>query len=88
MYQLRIFRDDFLRRLKTRYDPTSRASAFQKHMDSILRGIEAEDAAGGDGGEEMLEALRSAFRCVHPDSNGFRSVSEYLYFRRQNVGAE
>ena len=55
-------------------------------MDGIVDGIETEDSAGGDGGKEMLEALRQGFRCVRPD-RGFQSVDEYLQFRRQNVGA-
>ena len=55
-------------------------------MDDIVRGIKAEDAVGGDGGQEMLNALRGAFRFVHPD-NGFLSINDYLHFRRFNVGA-
>ena len=55
-------------------------------MDGIVDGIEAEDATGGDGGKDMLGALRQAFRCVHPDRE-FRNVDNYLEFRRENVGA-
>ena len=55
-------------------------------MEDILRSIELEDEAGGDGGKEMLDALRDAFRCVHPEKN-FHSVDDYLRFRRLNVGA-
>ena len=55
-------------------------------MDDIVHGIKSEDAAGGDGGKEMLNALRDAFRYVHPDK-GFRNVNDYLHFRRFNVGA-
>ena len=55
-------------------------------MDDILQGIDSEDAVGGDGGKEMLDALRDAFRCVHPERD-FRNVDEYLQFRRLNVGA-
>ena len=55
-------------------------------MDGIVDGIKAEDAAGGDGGKDVLEALRQAFRCVHPDT-GFQNVDDYLQFRRKNVGA-
>ncbi|KAG8528869.1 uncharacterized protein KY384_006558 [Bacidia gigantensis] len=86
--QLHIFRNDFIRRLQGRRDPDAKVSAFQNHVDSIVQGIEAEDAAGGDGGREMIDALRGAFKCVHPPEQGFRSVAEYLTFRRQNVGAD
>lgn len=55
-------------------------------MDDIVRGIECEDAAGGDGGKEMLDALRDAFRYVHPDK-GFQTIKDYLHFRHFNVGA-
>ena len=55
-------------------------------MDDILHGIESEDAVRGDGGKEMLDALRDAFRCVHPERD-FRNIDEYLQFRRLNVGA-
>ena len=55
-------------------------------MDHILCGIDSEDKAGGDGGREMLNALRNAFRNVHPERS-FRSVDDYLQFRRLNVGA-
>ncbi|KAJ6197248.1 isoprenoid synthase domain-containing protein [Bipolaris maydis] len=51
-----------------------------------VAGIYEEDAAGGNGGHEMLEALRGAFRCVHPEGN-FPTVDSYLAFRRLNVGA-
>ena len=47
-----------------------------------------EDAKGGNGGREMLQALRNAFQCVHPDEGGFKNVNDYLRFRRSNVGAE
>ena len=56
-------------------------------MFDIIHGIESEDAAGGNGGKEMLDALRDGFRCVHPDKRGFQSIDEYLQFRRLNVGA-
>ena len=81
-----MLRNDFLRRLEGHHTPNSKPSAFQNYMDGIIAGIEAEDLAGGDGGKEMLEALRQEFRCVRPD-RGFQSVNEYLQFRRQNVGA-
>ena len=55
-------------------------------MDDIVEGIKSEDAAGGDGGKEMLDALRGAFRYVHPKEE-FHSIHEYLHFRRFNVGA-
>ena len=55
-------------------------------MDDILCGIDSEDKAGGDGGKEMLDALRNAFRNVRPERS-FRSVDNYLQFRRLNVGA-
>lgn len=81
-----MFRNDFLHRLEGHHTPNSKPSAFQSYMDGIVDRIEAEDSAGGDGGKEMLDALRQGFRCVRPDK-GFSSVNEYLYFRRQNVGA-
>ena len=81
-----MFRNDFLRRLEGHHTPNSKPSAFQSYMDGIVDSIEAEDSEGGDGGKEMLEALRQGFRCVRPD-RGFQSVDEYLQFRRQNVGA-
>ena len=82
-----MFRNDFLRRLEGHHTPDSKPSAFQTYMDGIIADIEAEDSAGGgDGGKEMLEALRQGFRCVRPDRD-FQSVNEYLQFRRQNVGA-
>ena len=40
----------------------------------------------GNGGEEMIEALRGAFRCVHAAEH-FQTVNDYLEFRRSNVGA-
>lgn len=55
-------------------------------MDDIVHGIKSEDAAGGDGGKDVLNALRDAFRCVHPDKD-FRSMNDYLHFRRFNFGA-
>ena len=81
-----MFRNDFLRRLEGHHTPNFKPSVFQSYMDGIVEDIEAEDSAGGDGGKEMLEALRQGFRCVRPDK-GFQSVNEYLQFRRQNVGA-
>ena len=69
------------------YSSDATPSAFQNHMDDIVQGIKDEDAAGGDGGKEMLEFLRDGFRCVHPDDDGFRSVDDYFEFRRLNVGA-
>ena len=67
--------------------PDSSTSAFQRHIDDIIHGIKSEDATCGDGGQEMLNALRGAFRCVHPDKGGFQSIKDYLRFRRLNVGA-
>ena len=55
-------------------------------MSDIVHGIELEDTIGGDGGKEMLDALRDAFRYVHPDE-GFQTMNDYLHFRRFNVGA-
>lgn len=51
-----------------------------------MKAIWEEDAIAGNGGREMVEALRDAFRCVHPEGE-FKSVEEYLEFRRLNVGA-
>ena len=56
-------------------------------MYDIIDGTDSEDAAGGDGGKEMLDALRDGFRCVHPDKKAFQSIDDYLQFRRLNVGA-
>lgn len=81
-----MFRDDFLRRLDTRREPSCESSALQRHINDIIRGMGTEDTAGGDGGKEMLDALRTAFRYVHPETR-FQSVDEYLEFRRKNVGA-
>ena len=81
-----MFRDDFLRRLDSRREPSYESSPLQRHINDVIRGIEAEDTAGGDGGKEMLEALHAAFRYVHPETR-FQSVDEYLEFRRKNVGA-
>ncbi|KAL8665315.1 MAG: hypothetical protein Q9202_002366 [Teloschistes flavicans] len=61
------------------------STPLQSHLDDIVRGIEFEDSAGGTGGKEMLDELRNAFRCVHP--NEFKNVEDYLEFRRYNVGA-
>ena len=55
-------------------------------MNEILDGINSEDLAGGDGGREILGALRSAFRCVHPHKE-FQNINDYFNFRRLNVGA-
>jgi hypothetical protein len=55
-------------------------------LNEVVKSIHEEDAAGGNGGHEMLDALRGAFRCVHPEGN-FSTVNEYLKFRRLNVGA-
>ena len=55
-------------------------------MNEILDGIDLEDLAGGDGGREMLDALRGAFRCVHPHKE-FYNIHDYFHFRRLNVGA-
>jgi hypothetical protein len=46
-----------------------------------------EDGMSGNGGKEMLQALLAAFKCVHPPEEGFKSLKEYLSFRRLNVGA-
>ena len=86
--QLSIFRNDFLSRLESYHAEDPCSSPLQRHIDCMIRGIEGEDAAGGDGGKEMVQALRGAFRAVRPDESGFRDVSDYLDFRRQNVGAE
>lgn len=56
-------------------------------MHEIVNGVESEDAASGDGGRDLIETLRDAFRCVHPHLKGFQNVDEYLHFRRFNVGA-
>ncbi|KAJ5051262.1 isoprenoid synthase domain-containing protein [Bipolaris maydis] len=81
-------RDDFFSRFDgPRARRSERApSALQTHLDETVAGIYEEDAAGGNGGHEMLEALRGAFRCVHPEGN-FPTVDSYLAFRRLNVGA-
>ena len=81
-----MFRNDFLRRLEGHHTPNTKPNAFQSYMDGIVESIEAEDSADGDGGKEMLEALRQGFRCVHSDG-GFANVDEYFQFRRKNVGA-
>ena len=81
-----MFRNDFLRRLEGHYTRNSKLSAFQSYMDGIVNSIEAEDSAGGNGGKEMVEAMRQAFCCVHPDRR-FLNGDEYLQFRRENVGA-
>ena len=89
--KLRMFRDDFIRRLEGGYTKEDRPkSALQQHIDSLVHDIEAQDASsGGTGGREMLDALKGAFHCVRPNTKeGFPTLSSYLNFRRQNVGAE
>ncbi|KAF2128088.1 hypothetical protein P153DRAFT_367982 [Dothidotthia symphoricarpi CBS 119687] len=61
-------------------------SPLQQHLDDVVSSIYDEDAAGGNGGHGILQALRSAFRFVHPEGNFF-SVQQYLEFRQLNVGA-
>ncbi|KAL8787403.1 MAG: hypothetical protein Q9195_007778 [Heterodermia aff. obscurata] len=85
---LDIFRDDFIRRLEGRQDSNATLSSLQSHIKSIVESIKLEDTRGGNGGREMLQALRNAFQCVHTDEGGFKSVNDYLHFRRSNVGAE
>jgi len=52
-------------------------SELQRHLDGTVDSIYSEDAAGGNGGHEMLQALRGAFRCVHPEGT-FSTVESYL----------
>ena len=85
--QLRIFRNDFLHRLQGKTESKASDSAFQQYMDSVIQRIRKIDAAGGNGGMEMVDSLRGAFTHVHPNINDLQSVPEYLEFRRQNVGA-
>lgn len=35
----------------------------------------------------MVESMQNAFTCVHLNGGGFRSVAEYVDFRRENVAA-
>ena len=83
---LAFFRDDFIRRLAGHHSSTT--SKLQKHIDEVVHSIHLKDAEdGGNGGKEMLQALREAFCCVRPEEGGFKSVQDYLRFRRYNVGA-
>lgn len=86
--QLSDLRNDFFGRFdgsRARGNPGT-SSELQNHLDETVNSIYEEDAAGGNGGHEMLQALRGAFRCVHPE-NEFPTVESYLAFRRLNVGA-
>ncbi|KAF2228525.1 hypothetical protein EV356DRAFT_562544 [Viridothelium virens] len=86
--QLSDLRDDFFGRFdgpRAKRSP-GRLSALQRHLDETVRIIDNENTVGGNGGHEMLQALRGAFRCVHPEGN-FPTVERYLEFRRLNVGA-
>nr|ULA45395.1 (+)-alpha-trans-bergamotene synthase NsBERS [Nectria sp. HLS206] len=85
--QLNHFRNDFLNHFQ---DPgvlsTEPTSDFHRHTRETMTAIWEEDGISGNGGREMIEALRDAFRCVHPNGD-FTSVEDYLQFRRLNVGA-
>ncbi|KAL8630098.1 hypothetical protein Q9189_004171 [Teloschistes chrysophthalmus] len=76
---------DFLRRLEgpSRSDPPS--TPLQRYLDDVVRGIESEDKAGGNGGKEMLDELRNAFHSVDPGK--IHNVEGYLEFRRYDVGS-
>ncbi|KID93366.1 BcSTC4, sesquiterpene cyclase, partial [Metarhizium majus ARSEF 297] len=65
---------------------TEPVSDFHRHTQATMKAIKDEDEAGGNGRREMVSALRDAFRCVHP-SGDFKTLEEYLQFRRLNVGA-
>lgn len=65
---------------------TPRTSRLQHHVNATIMGIEKEGADGGNGGKEMLDAIRDSFRCVHPEADS-QTVQQYLEFRRLNVGA-
>ncbi|KID81896.1 BcSTC4, sesquiterpene cyclase [Metarhizium guizhouense ARSEF 977] len=65
---------------------TEPISDFHRHTQATMKAIKDEDEAGGNGGKEMVSALRDAFRCVHPNGD-FKTLEEYLQFRRLNVGA-
>ncbi|KAF7513032.1 hypothetical protein GJ744_011298 [Endocarpon pusillum] len=83
---LRPSRDDFMCRLKGDDTSEPTGSELQRHIDSILRSIEEEDEIEGNGGRDMIAALRRAFKCVHPQGD-FETVNSYLDFRNENVGA-
>ena len=83
-----MFRDDFIQRLEGHQDSSFTPSSLQSHINNIVKSINLEDATGGNGGREMLQALHNAFQCVHPDEGGFKNINDYLRFRRSNVGAE
>lgn len=83
---LAFFRDDFICRLEGKRG--SMTSDLQRHIDDVVHSIHLRGAEdGANGGEEMVQALREAFCCVRPEEGGFKSVQEYLRFRRFNVGA-
>ncbi|KAL9588935.1 MAG: hypothetical protein Q9203_002268 [Teloschistes exilis] len=82
---LHLFQQDFLRRLEgpSRSDPPS--TPLQRYLDDVVRGIESEDEAGGNGGKDMLNELRNAFRSIDPGK--IHNVDGYLEFRRYDAGS-
>ncbi|KAL9122027.1 MAG: hypothetical protein Q9187_001419 [Circinaria calcarea] len=70
----------------SREPPSSTASDLKRYMDGVVRAVEEEDRISGNGGTEMLNTLRAAFRCVHPEKD-FQSISHYQSFRNLNIGA-
>lgn len=77
---------DFLFHLDSREPLDSTASDLKRYMHGVVRRVEEEDRIAGNGGIEMLNALRAGFRCVHPEKD-FPSISHYQDFRHLNVGA-